>query len=138
MRARTKTPRNRSPSTPSGGSAFPLNTLRTPARNRGSAHHVRLQGRPEPAQRQCLAEIRDNLLARIDEARREGWLGEVEGLKVSLVGAQEKLAQVEQVVRRGTAIVNLGIPTIGDVARISDLAKASLTAVPQEPFPPNG
>jgi hypothetical protein len=32
--------------------------------------------RIEPAQRQRLAEIRDNLTARIIEAEREGWLGE--------------------------------------------------------------
>ncbi|MER7998356.1 hypothetical protein [Streptomyces sp. NPDC095613] len=38
-------------------------------------------------------EIRDNLLARIAEAEREGWLGEVEGLWVSLAGAEEKRAR---------------------------------------------
>jgi hypothetical protein len=32
--------------------------------------------------------IRDNLLDRIAEAEREGWLGEAEGLKVSLAGAE--------------------------------------------------
>ena len=36
--------------------------------------------RPDPAQRARLAEMRDNLIARIAEAEREGWLGEVEGL----------------------------------------------------------
>ncbi|MGW6405388.1 hypothetical protein [Streptomyces sp. NPDC055134] len=46
--------------------------------------------RPEPTQRTRLADIRDNLIARIAEAEREGWLGEVEGLKVSLAGAQDK------------------------------------------------
>ena len=55
---------------------------------------------PDPAQRPRLAEIRDNLIARIAEAEREGWLGEVEGLKVSLAGAEDKLAQIE---RRGPA-----------------------------------
>lgn len=35
---------------------------------------------------------RDNLHARIAEARREGWLGEVDGLQISLIGAREKLA----------------------------------------------
>ena len=43
---------------------------------------------PDPAQRPRIAEIRDNLHARIAEAEREGWLGEVEGLKVSLAGAE--------------------------------------------------
>jgi hypothetical protein len=32
---------------------------------------------PDPAQRHRIAEIRDNLTARIAEAEREGWLGEI-------------------------------------------------------------
>ena len=51
---------------------------------------------PEPAQRPRVAEIRDNLLARIAEAEREGWPGEVEGLKVSLAGAEDKLTQIDR------------------------------------------
>jgi hypothetical protein len=51
---------------------------------------------PGPAQRQRLLEIRDNLVARISKARREAWLGEVEGLEVSLAGANDKLAQLER------------------------------------------
>jgi len=39
--------------------------------------------RPDSAQRGRLVEIRDNLLDRIAEAGREGWLGEIEGLRVS-------------------------------------------------------
>ena len=35
-------------------------------------------------------------LARIAEAQREGWLGEVGGLQVSLSGAEDKLGQVER------------------------------------------
>ncbi|WP_406489643.1 site-specific integrase (plasmid) [Streptomyces sp. NBC_01650] len=67
--------------------------------------------RPDPAQRGRLEEIRDNLLARIAEAKREGWLGEVEGLQVSLASAEEKLAQLD---RRpaGRSVVDLGIPAI--------------------------
>ncbi|WP_406191781.1 site-specific integrase [Streptomyces sp. NBC_01017] len=67
--------------------------------------------RPEPTQRNRLAEVHDNLLARINEAQREGWLGEVEGLKVSLAGAQQKLAQVDQIIRQNTA-VDLGMPAV--------------------------
>ncbi|MET8624497.1 hypothetical protein ABZW30_12195 [Kitasatospora sp. NPDC004669] len=63
---------------------------------------------PDPAQRTRIEEIRDNLLARIDEARREGWLGEVEGLQVSLSGANDKLAQIDRQSRRA---VDLGIPS---------------------------
>ncbi|MER5753209.1 hypothetical protein [Streptomyces sp. NPDC002088] len=50
---------------------------------------------PDPDQRGRLVEIRDNLLARVVEAEREGWLVELEGLEVSLAGAQDKLAQLD-------------------------------------------
>jgi hypothetical protein len=50
---------------------------------------------PDPNQRTRLVEIRDNLAARITEAEREGWFGEIEGLHVSLAGASEKLNQIE-------------------------------------------
>ena len=60
---------------------------------------------PDPGQRHRIAEIRDNLTARITEAEREGWLGEVEGLKISLAGAEDKLAQIGR--RSRTA---LGMP----------------------------
>ena len=69
---------------------------------------------PDPAQRDRLVEIRDNLAARIAEAEREGWLGEVEGLQVSLAGAEDKLAQIER--RRNTTnaatTTALGFPTL--------------------------
>jgi hypothetical protein len=41
---------------------------------------------PHPQQRSRLQEIRDNLNARIAEAERQGWLGELKGLQVSLAG----------------------------------------------------
>src|SRR5664279_1177574 len=50
---------------------------------------------PDPNQRARLVDIRDNLLDRIAEAEREGWFGEVEGLRVSLAGAQAKLTQID-------------------------------------------
>ncbi|WP_232490792.1 site-specific integrase [Mycobacterium dioxanotrophicus] len=67
---------------------------------------------PDPQQRPRLQEIRDNLAARIAEAEREGWLGEVEGLQVSLAGAEDKLAQIERRCRTTTdiAATGLGIP----------------------------
>ncbi|MEV1177785.1 hypothetical protein [Nonomuraea sp. NPDC049784] len=71
--------------------------------------------RPDPAQRARLADIRDNLIARISEAEREGWLGEVEGLRVSLAGADDKLAQLDaEQTRRGTA-TDLGMPTFAQI-----------------------
>jgi hypothetical protein len=66
---------------------------------------------PDPGQRGRLVEIRDNLLARIAEAKREGWLGEVEGLQVSLSGAEEKLGQLERL-EVSNPVINLGMPTI--------------------------
>ena len=62
---------------------------------------------PDPAQRNRIAEIRDNLTARIAEAEREGWLGEAEGLKISLAGAEDKLAQID---RRTSHATDLGMP----------------------------
>jgi len=62
---------------------------------------------PDPAQRARIAEIRDNLTARIAEAEREGWPGEVEGLKISLAGAEDKLAQIGRRSRNGP--VDLGL-----------------------------
>ena len=63
---------------------------------------------PDAAQRARIAEIRDNLIARISEAGHEGWLGEVEGLKISLAGAEDKLAQIDRRSRNGP--VDLGLP----------------------------
>ncbi|MFE9466712.1 hypothetical protein ACFYNW_24125 [Streptomyces virginiae] len=54
-------------------------------------------------------EIRGNLLDRIAEAEREGWLGEIEGVRVSLAGAEDKLGQINR--RAQTAPISLGTPT---------------------------
>ncbi|MGO8889296.1 MAG: tyrosine-type recombinase/integrase [Streptosporangiaceae bacterium] len=64
---------------------------------------------PDPAQRPRIAEIRANLIARIAEAGREGWLGEVEGLQFSLAGADDKLAQIDRR-SQAPAAVTLGMP----------------------------
>jgi hypothetical protein len=64
---------------------------------------------PDPTQKQRLTEIRDNLTARIAEAEREGWHGEVEGLRISLAGAEDKLTQISHRTSRTT---HLGIPAI--------------------------
>jgi integrase len=64
---------------------------------------------PDPAQKERLTQIRDNLTARIAEAQREGWLGEIEGLKISLTGAEDKLTQIS---RRPSTTTDLGIPSI--------------------------
>ncbi|MFF9908958.1 tyrosine-type recombinase/integrase [Streptomyces sp. NPDC013457] len=68
--------------------------------------------RPDPAQRPRLIEIRQNLLDRIAEAEREGWLGEIEGLRVSLAGANDKLTQLDDFPARPSRNVDLGMPTV--------------------------
>ncbi|MFE7392689.1 hypothetical protein [Streptomyces sp. NPDC057582] len=50
---------------------------------------------PDPVQRDRLVEVRDNLLAGITEVEHESWLGEAEGLQMSVAGAQEKLTQLD-------------------------------------------
>jgi hypothetical protein len=72
--------------------------------------------RPDPAQRARLEEIRGNLHDRIAEAGREGWLGEIEGLKVSLAGTDDKLAQIDAALRRQATTVQLGIPALPGLA----------------------
>ncbi|MBT2369694.1 site-specific integrase [Streptomyces sp. ISL-10] len=72
--------------------------------------------RPDPAQRSRLEEIRDNLTARIVEAEREGWLGEIEGLRISLAGAHDKLSQLDAEGARRRQTVDLGMPTFRQIA----------------------
>jgi hypothetical protein len=75
--------------------------------------------RIDPAQRHRVEEIRDNLLARITEAEREGWTGEAEGLKVSLAAANNKIAQASATAARRAEAVTLGIPAYRDIAAIT-------------------
>ena len=72
--------------------------------------------RPDPTQRHRLAEIEANLHTRIDEACREGWRGEAEGLKVSLAGAKHQLAQMDELAARQHTVVELGMPDFADTA----------------------
>ncbi|MHB1533139.1 MAG: tyrosine-type recombinase/integrase [Acidimicrobiales bacterium] len=72
--------------------------------------------RPDPVERSQLVAIRDNLLERIAEAESKGWLGEAEGLNVSIDGAREKLAQMDLMAERRTNSVNLGMPTFSEAA----------------------
>jgi len=71
--------------------------------------------RPDPAQRHRLLQVQENLLARIDEAKREGWLGEVQGLGVSLAAAKTKLTQLDDLAARRSTI-HLGMPGFPGVA----------------------
>ncbi|MFJ2241815.1 tyrosine-type recombinase/integrase [Streptomyces sp. NPDC087859] len=72
--------------------------------------------RPDPAQRGRLVEIRDNLIARITEARTEGWLGEIEGLEVSLSGARDKLALLDAEQGSAGQTVDLAMPSFTNLA----------------------
>jgi hypothetical protein len=72
--------------------------------------------RPDPAQRTRLEEIRENLEARIIEAKREGWLGEVEGLQTSYSGVKDKLAQIDAALQRQAGATNLGMPSFTSFA----------------------
>jgi hypothetical protein len=89
--------------------------------------------RPDPGQRPRLIQIHDNLGARIDEAKRHGWAGEVEGLKVSLAAANQKLAQMDEITARRSTIVQLGAPGFGDVAGRAVTTTAELPRPGPEP-----
>jgi hypothetical protein len=63
-----------------------------------------------------LEEICDNLTARIAEAEREGWLGEIDGLSVSpAAAAEKKIARLNTQKEWAQSSVLLGFPTIGEV-----------------------
>jgi hypothetical protein len=67
--------------------------------------------RPDPAQMPRPAEIVENLTARLDEARRQGWLGEVDGIRISLEGAKQKPEQTKtSPARIPRSVVALGMP----------------------------
>ena len=68
--------------------------------------------RVDPKQRNRLIEIIRNLTDRIDEARTNGWLGEVQGLQISLDAARIKLASLDRTSRSAGSITQLGIPMI--------------------------
>jgi hypothetical protein len=70
---------------------------------------------PDPAQRSRLEEIRRNLRDRT-EAERESWPGEAEGLKVSLAGTGDKLAQIDAALRREATAVHVGMPAFPAIA----------------------
>ena len=72
--------------------------------------------RPDPAQLPRLAQICDNLTARIAEAEAARWTGEAEGLKVSLAGARDKLTQMNQITARRSAAISLGMPGFASAA----------------------
>ncbi|GAA3352901.1 hypothetical protein GCM10017744_003860 [Streptomyces antimycoticus] len=74
--------------------------------------------RPDPEQMPRLEEIHANLLDRLQEAKEQGWLGEVAAIEASLAAAEQKLAAMRDLAARHTT-VHLGMPDLrGVVARI--------------------
>jgi hypothetical protein len=57
-----------------------------------------------------LNEIEDDLLARRARAEREAWLGEVEGIDLTLTSLRQKREETKRLAR--IAPVELGIPVI--------------------------
>ena len=72
--------------------------------------------RVSPQQRPRLTDIIRNLRERITEARMNGWLGEVQGLEVSLNAAKRKLASPDRSIERNrrTGPTDLGMPAISN------------------------
>jgi hypothetical protein len=64
---------------------------------------------PDPEQMPRLEEIRANLVDRLQEAKEQGWLGEVAAIEASLTAAEQKLASMRDVAARHTT-VHLGMP----------------------------
>jgi len=57
-------------------------------------------------------------------AEREGWIGEAEGLRVSLTAAKEKLIDVDSAIQRRRTAINLGMPTFPMVVARTVVAPA--------------
>lgn len=86
-------------------------------------------------ERPRLVEIRDNLMERIAEAEREGWLGEVEALSVSQAAAEEKISQLDIRQERRDSPTFLGIPKLQQVvARTSKVHEPEDLTLPKVQF----
>jgi len=69
--------------------------------------------RPDPGQIERLNDIIENLKERILEAEAQGWLGDVEGLRVTVAGAELKREQMRRQISQADEPVVLGLPRIG-------------------------
>ncbi|MEV0408703.1 hypothetical protein [Actinoallomurus sp. NPDC050550] len=67
--------------------------------------------RVDPAQKPRLEEIHANLLDRLQEAREQGWLGELAAIETTLAAARQKLQAMAEAASHGT-IVSLGMPDV--------------------------
>jgi site-specific recombinase XerD len=68
--------------------------------------------RVDPRAKGQLQEIIANLTERIEEARANGWLGEVEGLRTSQSAAISKLAALNRAECNLPNLIDLGIPSV--------------------------
>jgi hypothetical protein len=73
----------------------------------------------DPTQRPRLLLIRDSLAARVTEAAAQGWLGELEGLRVSLATVTDKLQSLDARIARQPAVTDLGMPAFTRTASAS-------------------
>jgi hypothetical protein len=87
--------------------------------------------RVDPAQRPRLEEIHANLLDRLQEAREQGWLGEVSAIETTLAAAGQKLQAIHEAATRGSA-VSLGMPNVRQVIGRSTDATVSLEGASHE------
>ncbi|MBS2967136.1 hypothetical protein KGA66_29175, partial [Actinocrinis puniceicyclus] len=67
--------------------------------------------------------------ARLAEAHREAWIGEIEGLEVSLNGAKQKLALLDTGKSTRTTATNLGMPGFAQIAGRSGTAALPTPAI---------
>lgn len=70
--------------------------------------------RLDPDEGSRLQQIHDNVEDRIAEAKREGWIGEVKGLEVTLAAAKQKLDAMNKARQRQDATF-VGMPVFGKV-----------------------
>jgi hypothetical protein len=74
--------------------------------------------RVDPAQKPRLEEIHTNLAARLQEAKEQGWLGEVAAIETTMAAAAQKLDAMRAA---RSATVHLGMPDIrASTGRSSD------------------
>lgn len=71
--------------------------------------------RIDPAQRPRLVIIKDSLSARVTEATEQGWLGELEGLQVSLAVVTEKLQALDARLSRPATVTDLRMPAFPQI-----------------------
>lgn len=87
--------------------------------------------RVDPAQMPCLQEIHANLVDRLQEAKDQGWLGEVAAIETTMAAATQKLEAMRERATQAST-VHLGIPDIRrDTGRSSADAETAFPTGPK-------